>query len=285
MQVGFLGLKVLVWWFLSTLVRADMDVIRPAGGDKFSAASGSARITLGWKFATETYPRLEDVVVYNITLCWGPPDEGQFKCGHNLGANILPNQLKEENGELTYPVVIKADLVPDGEYFIQLTANAGIMGYSIHYSDRFLLESMSKLATDTTHYKGKPWGEGHITADKSGSSFNPTLGYITVPYTEQTALTRWAPIQTQPGTTVTATTWSIRHPTSAVSYYASLKLYAFQLSTITIPRTDSFTSVINGQTPAPQPSENGLGYDPKSRLTLSTRKLNYRAAAKSRAKR
>ena len=126
-------------------------------------------------------------------------------------------------------------------------------------------------------YKRQPldhplWGEVHITARKDGVKFDPTAEYASVPYLSQTAKTRYAPMQTQPATKISATTWVNKHEVTSVSYFSVIRNdLLFQETTITRSIDYTLSLFHNYATPQPHPSE---WYDPKQRQTLSTRKIN-----------
>ncbi|AGO12224.1 AaceriAEL134Wp [[Ashbya] aceris (nom. inval.)] len=265
----------LVLWLLIQavqLVWADVSVLKPEMGSRFSAKSGKAQFELVWRIDESTYPKADEIEIYNVTLCGGPLDK--LTCMMNLANDVLPSDVKEENGELSLALSVDANIVADGMYMVQLTANAGVMGYTINYSKRFYLEDMKgpQKITATAPLDHPLWGEVHITAHKDGQLFDPTAEYASVPYLSQTARTRYAPMQTQPATKISATTWVNPHPVTSVSYFSVIRSdLLYQQTTITRSRTYEISLHPNFATPLPHPS---TWYDPKERQTLSTRKVN-----------
>ena len=96
------------------------------------------------------------------------------------------------------------------------------------------------------------------------------------PYTMQTGVSRFAPMQMQPQSAVTAQTWTRKFPTSSVSLYSTLRKSPDKLTTITPGWSYTLPSDYNYATPAPFPSDNGGWYNPKDRQTLSARKVNLK---------
>jgi len=95
---------------------------------------------------------------------------------------------------------------------------------------------------------------------------------FSIPYTLQTGLTRYAPMQMQPGSVLTKnkSSWSRRHPTSAVTFFTSIRPSPAQSSTITPGLSYTMTSVVNDASPALYPSQNGGWYNPSKLLTKPT---------------
>lgn len=152
-------------------------------------------------------------------------------------------------------------------------------GYTLHYSGRFTLKGMDGVLTVTfppVNYITGPDGGTSITTGAAGAVIDTRS--FTVPYTKQTGISRFAPMQQQPGDSVTATEWTRKYETSAVTYFSKLQSSMEQLTTITPGWSYTRPSDYNYATPAPFPTNNGGWYNPEERQTFSTRKLNLKRA-------
>ncbi|KAI9679676.1 MAG: hypothetical protein M1829_001638 [Trizodia sp. TS-e1964] len=85
-------------------------------------------------------------------------------------------------------------------------------------------------------------------------------GPFAVPYTMQTGLTRYAPMQKAPGTRITARSAKPQYPTSSVTIATTWLPTPRQLTTVTEPQTKSVSSRENPANPAPKPSDDMSKY-------------------------
>lgn len=265
-----------------TLVAADVAIVSPGQGDKFTASGSSVSITVQWN-EDDVTPLLKNVLNYNILLCYGTNDK--FTCPETTTNTVKPSDLASgTEGSYSYAAKFDASAVGNGQYFIQIFAqfSKDAKQYTIHYTPRFTLSSMSGTLTPSVTTTSQPatqvmYATGTTTTTDDGFDVS---SLSTVPYTQQTYRTRFAPMQMQPGSTITATTWTRRFPTSAVTYYSTLRNWKSleQLSTITPGWSYTISSDFNYATPMPFPSQNGGWYNPKSRQSLSTRIRNLKYA-------
>ncbi|GCE97062.1 hypothetical protein ZYGM_002947 [Zygosaccharomyces mellis] len=246
---------------LISVVLADVSIISPKKGDTYSPSGGTVSFDVKWK-DNGAPPEMDQIKWFSITLNVGPNSDID-NVGY-LKQNMNASDVQESDGTYSVSVEIDAEKYGDGQYFIQVysAVTEDAKENTINYSPRFFLKGMS--------------GSKQVTY--SGSSQPPDItDYTTyVPYTKQTGVTRTAPMQTQPGTTVTATSWSMKFPTSAVSYFPTLSPTPLWLTTLTPGWSYSMTSAWNYAMPRPLPSENGGWYNPKKRQSLSTRKMNLK---------
>lgn len=255
---------LLLWplLLLISAVLADVAIISPNKGDTYSPSGGKVSIDVKWK-DNGAPPEMNQIKWISITLNNGP--NSKINNVGYLVKNKDFSDIQESDGTYTISVEIDAEKYGDGQYFLQvysaITDNAS--SNTINYSPRFFLKGMS----------------GPKSSIYSGSSQPPDATQYTtsVPYTKQTGVTRTAPMQTQPGTTVTATSWSMKFPTSSVSYFPTLSPTPLWLTTLTPGWSYTMTSAWNYATPRPLPSENGGWYNPKKRQSLSTRKMNLKS--------
>lgn len=142
----------------------------------------------------------------------------------------------------------------DGPYFVQVNGfmgAGGTGGQSITYTNRFDLTGMKGTAI-------KPF-DGGDTSPPGPSDQNLPQDQVStladVPYTAQTGRFRYAPMQLQPGTTVTrALKASRRYPTSHVTYFSSYYGQPSVFSTITPGWSYTFSSMTNYAKTNPAPT-------------------------------
>lgn len=251
--------------FICATVRSEVTINSPAYGMKFDLSSGSAMITVEWSISDNPAPRKNEVLEYIFTLVTGPNFNIEaFKTVGKADAKQVEDQ------KFQFP--LSNTVGGNGWYYVQVMALTED-GHTIQYSPRFQLTGMAgartpKWVTDTE----QPQREVRMTtldilAEMNSYSF-------AVPYQSQSGLARFAPMQTQPPTKVTKTAWSMRHPTSSVSYFKTRKRGREQLTTVTPGWSYGLPSEWNDAAPARPPSENGGWYHPSERLSLRPRKMN-----------
>lgn len=232
---------------------AVLQIIGPDSGSEFTASNGKVTIPVTWDDDTNL-PSLSDVESMSFVLCTGP----------NTKIKALDTIKAIDMSDLSsgvYKAEFDASVASDGLFYVQIYAplNDG-NGRIIQYSPRVILNDM----TGTYEPSGNgapPAGEvSYNDASLISKSF-------TVPYTLQTGRTRYAPMQLQPGSTITATTWSRRFPTSAVTYFSTITGQPNVSSTITPGWSYTMSSLVNMATPAPFPSE--VGWYPASNRLVS----------------
>ena len=153
-------------------------------------------------------------------------------------------------------------------------------GNTIHYTPRFQLTSMGGTTAYTYSGSVEPVPQTSIQTTTTNNAQATTIDSrsFTVPYTKQTGTSRFAPMQMQPNTKVTASTWTRQFATSAVTYYSTFGSLPEQATTLTPGWSYTISSGANYATRAPMPSANGGWYKPSQRLSLSARKINMRKA-------
>lgn len=232
---------------LVCLVQADVKITSPTGGS-FSASGGTVEVSLKWEDDGDSDATdLSQVQSYTISLCTGPNDD--IECFHTIvdGKTVSSKSVNAQ---------IKASDAPNGWYYFQIYS-VFPKGFTNHYSPRFQLKGMSGESAATI--TGKPTTlvvtatgdppEAQVSASDTINSKSFSLRY-----TDQTGSTKFAPMQTQPGSKVTATTWSMKYPTSAVTYY-SLAAGSPNARTTATPGWDyTPTSLPNWAPVAPYPT-------------------------------
>lgn len=201
----------------------------------YDAADG---ISLTWK-DDDSYPPLDQITGLRILLCTGP--NTKIQCGSPPLTTTVAATALAANLDLTNLLSMGGD----GNYYLQLYADGG---QYIQYSDRFKLTGM----------------EGAVAATGSGAP--PAAIYppppasllsasFAIPYASQTGPTKYAPMQTQPGSTITRPLTPIpRYPTSAVTYFSTAMGPPYQVSTISASWTYTFSQFVNYASAMPTPT-------------------------------
>lgn len=264
-----------VYVFLLSLlhvVLGDVAISSPKKGSTYTISGGSLTIPVKWIDDTN-YPSLDKVTYYSILLCYGPA--GNIDCPYTVGEKLSPDAITKTSEDVySYDAIIPQASVGDGQFYIQVFLYVDGKGDTIHYSPRFTLKGMSGAATYTYTATTQPPAQTQInTGDAVTVATSVDSASFSVTYTKQTGRTRFAPMQMQPNTTVTAKTWKTKFATSAVTYYSKIRNSMQQDSTITPGRSYIITSGVNYASAAPMPSVVGW-YKPSKRLTLSARKMS-----------
>lgn len=226
-------------------VFADVEITSPEEGDKFSGSSGKATIIVKWddNSDSDSDMSLDNVKSYTLSLCTnGSP----IQC-------LDPTIKQKEITSNTATVSVEQNDVPSGYYFIQVYTLFTNGGSTINYTPRFRLTDMEGTSGTlvVTVTGDQPGGQTSGFGQTTGSDISKSF---TVPYTLQTGRTRYAPMQMQPGSTVTATTWTRKFPTSAVTYYSTRHTKPVVHSTITPGWSYTASSEVNWATVAPYPT-------------------------------
>ncbi|KAK6204633.1 cell wall synthesis protein [Scheffersomyces amazonensis] len=240
---------------------ADVSISTPEAGSSYSGSGGAAVIDVTWvdssADATDMFS-LKNAQTYTILLCTGSNLE--IQCDNNNP--LLSNEALTTD---SYKVSIKQNLYPNGNYFLQVYTVFAQKATTTHYSGRFTLTGMTgATATWVVTVTGAA-----PAAQTSGNAITTTFAssLFSIPYTLQTDKTRYAPMQTQPGSQVTATTWSAKYPTSAVTYYSTIAGSPVVYSTITPGWDYTPSSLVNWATVATYPN---YYYPASSRVSKAT---------------
>ncbi|KAL6947266.1 hypothetical protein ACO0QE_002145 [Hanseniaspora vineae] len=288
-------LSIFLFLVSSQLIECSINVIKPQKDSSFDASSSSSSVSVTVEWVDDdTFPTYDDLTSVTFTLITG--ENTDMNPVKTLASKVSKDQFtKTENGDAdhyTYDVEISNTAVGgNGQFFIQLYAVYDGIGAMAIYSPRFSLKDMSGSVTTYTYSDTtQPSIGNYITNNPQDTTATGTTttydtsASLTVPYVSQTGPYRFAPMQQQPGSTVTAKTWTRRFPTSAVTYYSTINTKSlFHITTVTPGWSYTLTSDINYQTPDLFPSENGGWYDPSKRMSLTTRKINYSAHSTSAA--
>lgn len=225
--------------FLTTSIVADVSLSKPGSGLKFTVSGGSVSIEITWSDDGGS-PSIKDLESLTFTLCTGLNLE--ITAVTTIGSQLKPT-------DSSYTASIPASVGASGVYFIQIYAQYP-SGTSIHYLKRFQLNGMTGLAKASGSLDdAPPAAQTAVTTAKTTvdptATMDVTKSFL-LPYTEQTGIIRFAPMQLQPGLTITATTWSMKYQTSAVTYFLSPLGAPKVQSTVTPGWSYTRTSFVNG---------------------------------------
>ncbi|KAM3163844.1 KRE9 domain-containing protein [Lachancea thermotolerans] len=254
---------LLVLWRLTV---ADLSVSRPSAGAKFSGSSGAASVEVEWIEAGGA-PALSSVSEFTFVLCSGPNSDIQAvtKISTVQASSVAAGKHK---------LSIDRALVSNGMYFVQVVAVSPEY-VTIHYSNRFTLEGMQGQNRALSVTDSRPPAAEIIRVGGENPPPPINSASFSIAYVSQTGSWRFAPMQSQPRATITATTWTRQHPTSACTYFASDPPQPKWYTTVT-PGWDYTLQIrYNDAHPAPHPENNGGWYNAENRKTLSARKINH----------
>ncbi|KAH3685385.1 hypothetical protein WICPIJ_003623 [Wickerhamomyces pijperi] len=249
-----------------TLSLADVAMYKPTRGSTYTVSGSSVTVPVVW-IESNSDPKLTTMESYSFTICTGP----------NNNINGIKTLVKVSASDITgysYDLEIPASIGADGLYYVQVYAVTDEGGYTIHYSYRFTLSGMTGTIQPSGSLDADP-PSSQIRLDTGATSTmnaSQSSASFALPYSLQTGITRYAPMQTQPGSKVSLTTWTRKFPTSSVSYYSTIINSLAQKTTLTPGWDYTISSAINQASPAPFPSENGGWYNPKSKLQTPSKR-------------
>lgn len=224
----FLGLLMV---FVAA-VSGDVSLTKPTTAQTFTVSGGLAEVDLAWSDSGS--PAISSASAVTIILC----------TGSNTDITAVKTLASGDASMLTdgsYSAKIDAAIGASGVYFIQIYTTYGA-GHSIHYTNRFSLSGMtgSQKASGAVS-QAPPAAEVQDSASNTAAA----SASFTIPYTQQSGKTKYAPMQMQPGSTVTATTWTRKFPTSAVTYFTSASPSPNAFTTNTPGWSYTKTSLVN----------------------------------------
>ena len=154
------------------------------------------------------------------------------------------------------------------------------LGISILYTDRFQLKgmdggSMTFGSTKSLSVALTATGDAPAATTQGGDTSIDSRSF-SVTYTKQTGTKRYAPMQTQPGSTITHKSMTRRFATSSYSAYSTYKKSPNVMTTITPGWDYDVTSLPNYATVAPYPN---TAYPASERITATA---SLTSAAKKR---
>lgn len=232
----------------ASFVVADVAFSSPKADDSFAASSGTVSFDVKWQDTSLDGDKLglDNAKSFTLLLCTGA--NTQIQC---LSEPIF-SERTFTNYE--YKATIQASLVASGNWYLQMYTVFDDESTTTSYSSRFQLTGMTGPAATfvVTAIGPAPAGQTSLTGAGGATSYDSKS--FELPYTAQTGIYRFAPMQTQPGPTITATTWSMRFPTSAYTPYATKAAPPKILSTVTPGWDYTPESADNWASVAPYPT-------------------------------
>ncbi|KAF8540821.1 cell wall synthesis protein KRE9/KNH1-domain-containing protein [Trichophaea hybrida] len=240
----------IIHFVLLPLSLADVEITTPNANTKWA---GGSTVEMKWKDNGGS-PALDEFSTFNVYLCWGSNDVPL--CDQVLGP---PGSIFSASSTSTKFLIPAAAGESGNVYFLKMETVAAKGGFTVNYSPRFTLTSMTGTFLPAAVVEQK---KGDISPpqsqDTTKNSAAPADGgkeEAKVPYTMQTGPTRYAPIQTQPGHKITAQTRSRMFPTSAYTVFKTKGSNPVVQTTITMSWDYKVTSLENNATPAPHPED------------------------------
>lgn len=248
-----LSLTSLAFSLLASLVSADVKFTSPTRSSKWKPG---VTVTVEWEDSGDG-PSLSDFSTYTMWLCVGS-NKDPF-CDHTIG--VVGSIFAEAtSAKLTIDPTYGED--GDNIYFIKMQSVAKAGGMTTNYTPRFSMSDMTgtftaaQLAAQKVGDDDPPASTDTVAdaaAAASGTAAANSL--MNVPYAMQTGATRYAPMQSQPGKSITATGPRMQYPTSAYTVYKKAGPSPNVQTTITQPWDYKVTSLVNSASPAPQPDD------------------------------
>ncbi|KAF2705541.1 hypothetical protein K504DRAFT_353450, partial [Pleomassaria siparia CBS 279.74] len=225
---------------LVPLVSADVEFTSPDAG---AILEGGVAITVEWQESKDT-PLITDLSTYQLFLCMGGNDAATMLTAPGAKTfTVTGNQVSALVG------VTVGATTPKNAYFLKMISVATKGGTVTNFSPRFSFKDVTGTfsAVVTTAMKTVTGTDGPDRIDTTGdsTSANPADGDYGVEYTMQTGLTRYAPMQAIPPTSITKKKATPLHPTSSVDIARSPLAIPKQVTTLTQSQTFSIQSLEN----------------------------------------
>ncbi|KAL8682305.1 MAG: hypothetical protein Q9224_005670 [Gallowayella concinna] len=214
---------------------ADIQFTSPAAGTTLTAGKP---ITAKWKDSGDG-TALTDLTTYTLFLCAGGNDvasiiqlapinaNGQFSAGNEASATVAATLGGSDKNA----------------YFLKIQSVGPKGAQVINYSDRFTISGMTGSFTENVQAGiAKVSGtDGPAATNQQAPEANAggAQGAEAVAYTAQTGLIKYAPMQTPPGTKITAQRPTPRYPTSSVPIAKTFLPPPKQTTTMTASLTNT----------------------------------------------
>jgi len=235
---------------LASVALADPEFTKPEAGGSIKGVSVQAE----WKDSGDGVA-LTDLTTFDLSLCWGGNDVGEFEC-RSLSAK--PVSFAGGKQFLATADAGWGAPEPKNAYFLKMYATASKGGTLTVYSPRFSMPDNTGTFTPTIEAAlEKVTGtSGPAKVDAVADSPNdPARDEFDVEYTMQTGPTRYAPMQPIPPTKITKKKATPLHPTSAFSIATAFLPNPKIQTTITQKQTFSVQSRENTVAAAPMPTD------------------------------
>ncbi|PMD40742.1 hypothetical protein L207DRAFT_554394 [Hyaloscypha variabilis F] len=235
------------------LALADVKFTVPAAS---ASVAGGTAFTVTWTDSGSA-PSISDLTSYQLFL--------------ESGSNTAPQQLYalsttglfSAGNTITVTVPVTTGGTGTNAYFLKMISVATAGGTVTNYSNRFTLTGMTGTFSQTvttglltvSGTTGPDTVNNVVTAGAAAGTIAVGDGLWGTPYTLQTGLTKYAPMQPVPPTAITATNTSPLWPTSSVVLASTYLPIPSVLTTLTQPQTFSVASHANTAAAASQPTD------------------------------
>jgi len=237
---------------------ADVEFTTPAAGATLTAGG---TIAVAWKDSGDA-PSISDLSTYQLFLCAGGNDDDNFIQLTQLTGGTAAGSFSAGNS-LSATVSAGVGASETNAYFLKMVSVATAGGTVTNFSPRFSITGMTGtfppnviagIQTITGTAGPATVNDVSDTPAAGGAAAAGAAGF-SVAYTLQTGLTKYAPMQPQPPTSITATNTSPLFPTSSVSIATTWLPTPSQVTTFTQSGTYSVSSMENTAAPVAQPSD------------------------------
>ncbi|MCJ1277317.1 hypothetical protein MMC21_005129 [Puttea exsequens] len=235
---------------------ADIQFTSPSAG---STVTGGQTLKVSWKDSGDK-PPMSDLSSYQLFLCAGGNDADSF-------IQLAPVQSKGTFPSTSTTGTISVNLGGSAKnaYFLKMIS-AAPGGTVTNYSNRFSLSGMTGTFPPNVQAGIKdidgtdgPETENNVN-DNAAVPAAGADGPFKVPFTLQTGLTMYAPMQSKAGTKITKKNPTPLYPTSSARKATTYLPTPKQVTTITASRTWTAAALENTAKPAQAPMDDMQKY-------------------------
>ncbi|KAI9803295.1 MAG: hypothetical protein M1825_002086 [Sarcosagium campestre] len=240
---------------LSPLCLADILFTRPQAGASLSARSP---ITLEWRDSGEA-PSLSDLKYYTLAICAGTEEDPTILA-------TLKNDAKFDSKSNSLSITIDPSFgasTHDNAYFFRMTTKSSTSRNTVHTSPTFSLTDMTgtfpaRLVSQLSKRQVAAPGVAAPAVPPAAGAAAPAAGAagdFNMAFSLQDGPTRFAPMQKQPGKSITATNTEPQYPVSKTVIATTFLAIPEAKTTITQSATDKVSSRENDAEAAAQPTD------------------------------
>ncbi|PGH17990.1 hypothetical protein AJ80_04611 [Polytolypa hystricis UAMH7299] len=226
----------------------------PGAGEVLKAGD---TITVEWHHVGNS-TQVPGDILYDLFLCAGGNEEGSYEQLSQIVSQGLLANTKSAS------ILVDASLggSEQNAYFLRMSANYDASLEIIH-SSRFTLSDMTGSFSETvanglrdisSSSTEPPPVDSDIQKRQAAAAAAAAQGY-TIPFGQQTGLTRYAPVATLPPTKITKKDPTRLFPTSAFDIAKSHLPKPTIKATVSVPLPSTVKSIENPASPAPHPDE------------------------------
>ncbi|KAK8188414.1 hypothetical protein HDK77DRAFT_451299 [Phyllosticta capitalensis] len=240
---------------------ADVKFVSVNEGDVLTVGYGPKSITVEW-VESGKQPKISDLDKYELDLCAGTNDnfasikkitkEGLFSLGNTAKGIITPTDGGDTANAYFFRIV---STTKDGQTVTNYSPRFTLQGMSGKFPES-IAESLQGSILDISpgdlnHFELRQQVGGAAAVSASDAA---DASYF-LAYTAQTGLTRYAPMQKVPGSTITKSQTSMLYPTSSFTKYTTYGSAPDAQVTVTLSQTYTHTSLEATQSAAANPTD------------------------------